>query len=335
VSGDASIALAVVSGGAVVAVMEPAAIPLLRRAAAIDVPGRRSSHTIPTPRGGGAPIACGLLVAAAIIHTYAALTFAVAVSAYGAIGLADDLRGLAAGRRLVLQGLAGVAVASLLVSRLRMPPLALAACGVAAVFWLAGFVNAFNFMDGVNGISGVHALIGGLTYACLGLWLADKFLVAAGAAVAVCALAFLPWNAIRARVFLGDVGSYGLGAALALLAGHAVLHGVPVEAAVAPLALYLTDTSWTLLRRVRAGEPWLEAHRSHIYQRWCDAGWSHQRVAAISAAGTALLVMLGSVSLTGDLALRILADLAGIGVLAGYVGSPCLLAQPEPRAEAS
>ncbi|MHB1593649.1 MAG: MraY family glycosyltransferase [Streptosporangiaceae bacterium] len=332
-SGDASIVLAVVSGGAVVAVMEPAAIPLLRRAAVIDVPGRRSSHAVPTPRGGGAPIACGLLVAAVIIHTFAALTLAVAVAAYGVIGLADDLRGLPAGRRLVLQGLAGAAVASLLVSRLRMPPLALAACGAAAVVWLAGFVNAFNFMDGVNGISGVHALIGGLTYACLGAWLPDKFLVAAGATVAVGALAFLPWNAIRARVFLGDVGSYGLGAALALLAGYAVLHGIPLEAVIAPLALYLTDTSWTLLRRIRAGEPWLEAHRSHIYQRWCDVGWSHQRVAAVSAAGTALLVMLGSASLTGDLALRILADLAGIGVLAIYVGSPSLLAQPEPQSE--
>jgi UDP-N-acetylmuramyl pentapeptide phosphotransferase/UDP-N-acetylglucosamine-1-phosphate transferase len=95
----------------------------------------------------------------------------------------------------------------------------------------------------------------------------------------------------RARVFLGDVGSYRRGAALAVLAACAVLDGIPVEAALAPLALYLTDTAWTLQRRIRAGERWFEAHRSHTYQQLCDLGWSHQRVAAVTA-GTTLLLCL-------------------------------------------
>ena len=139
-------------------------------------------------------------------------------------------------------------------------------------------MNAFNFMDGVNGISGAHALIAGVVYALLGWWQHDGFLVPAGAAVAAGALAFLPWNAGQARVFLGDAGSYALGAALAVLAAYALVRGVPVEAVLGPLALYLADTAWTLQRRIRAGERWLEPHRTHIYQRWCDAGWSHQRV---------------------------------------------------------
>jgi UDP-N-acetylmuramyl pentapeptide phosphotransferase/UDP-N-acetylglucosamine-1-phosphate transferase len=122
------------------------------------------------------------------------------------------------------------------------------------------------------------------------------------------------------------VGSYTLGAAVAVLAAYAVLHHVPVEAAIGPLALYLADTAWTLQRRIRAGERWFEGHRTHIYQRWCDVGWSHQRVTVVSAAGTATLCLLGAVSLTGNPALRATADLAGAGLLAIYLGSPALMA---------
>ena len=104
----------------------------------------------------------------------------------------------------------------------------------ATACWLAGFVNAFNFMDGVNGISGAHALIGGVVYACLAGWRRDGFGVAAGLALAVGAAAFLPWNAVRARVFLGDVGSYSIGAALAVLAVRLVMLGVPAEAVGRP-----------------------------------------------------------------------------------------------------
>ena len=181
---------------------------------------------------------------------------------------------------------------------------------IVAAVWITGFVNVFNFMDGVNGISAAHALIAGIAYACYGAWGQHRFLQYAGLAVAVSALMFLPWNAGRARVFLGDVGSYALGAALAVLAARSVLLGVPAEAVLGPLVLYLADTGWTLQRRIRAGEPWLQSHRMHVYQQWCDAGWSHQEVTLLTAALTILLTLLGAVSLTGDLMLRVAADAA-------------------------
>ena len=81
--------------------------------------------------------------------------------------------------------------------------------------------------------------------------------------------------------------------------------------------LYLADTAWTLQRRIRAGERWLEPHRTHVYQRWCDVGWSHQRVTVMAAATTILLSLLGAASLAGDPALRAAADLAGAAVVAG------------------
>jgi UDP-GlcNAc:undecaprenyl-phosphate/decaprenyl-phosphate GlcNAc-1-phosphate transferase len=326
---------AVVACGAVVTGAEAVAIPLLRRAAIMDVPGHRSSHTVPTPRGGGIPIVAGLLVAAGIIGGTNALVFAFAVAAFGLLGFVEDLRGLTAGRRLILQTVGGILVAVVLVSNPASPAWMLVALVVLVAAWITGFVNVFNFMDGVNGISGAHALIAGVVFAGLGWWRHDGFLLPAGAAVAVSALVFLPWNAGHARVFLGDSGSYALGAALAVLAAYAVRDGIPVEAALGPLVLYIADTAWTLQRRIRTGERWLQAHRTHVYQLWCDAGWSHQRVTVTATATTVLLSLLGAASLVGDPALRAVADLAGVAVIATYLRSPALLARRLVRAEAS
>ena len=288
------------------------------------MPGQRSSHTIPTPRGGGLPIVIGLVAAVALIRGAAAVPVGAAVGFFGALGFVDDLRAMTAIRRLALQCVGSAGVAALLIRPLHLPPELLAVLTLLTAVWLMGFVNAFNFMDGVNGISAAHALIAGVAYACFGQWRQDSFLVAMGLAVAVGGLAFLPWNAVRARVFLGDVGSYALGAALAVLAVIAVIDGLPAEAALGPLALYLADTAWTLQRRVRAGQHWTQGHRTHTYQRWCDAGWTHPEVALVTAATTILVCLLGAVSLTGNLALRLGCDLAALVVLAAYLGSPAL-----------
>src|SRR3984957_10083561 len=268
-SGGFTDLFAVVACGVVVTGAEAVTIPLLRRAAIIDVPGHRSSHAIPTPRGGGIPIVAGLLVAAVMIGGAKAIAFAFAVAAFGLLGFAEDLRGLTAGWRLILQAVGGIMVAVVLVSDLAHPVILLVVLIALVATWITAFVNVFNFMDGVNGISGAHALIAGAVYAGLGLWRHDGFLLPAGAAVAVSALVFLPWNAGRARVFLGDAGSYALGAALAILAAYALARGDPPAAVLGPLALYLADTAWTLQRRARAGERWLPSHRTHVYQRWC------------------------------------------------------------------
>ena len=169
----------------------------------------------------------GLLVAVVLVRGVAAVPFGAAIGFFGALGFVDDLHGLTAIRRLLLQCVGSAGIAALLITPLRLPVAALAALTLVTAVWLMGFVNAFNFMDGVNGISAAHAMIAGVAYACFGQWRQDSFLLAMGLAVAVAALAFLPWNGGRARVFLGDVGSYALGAALAVLAVTALIHGLP------------------------------------------------------------------------------------------------------------
>ncbi len=272
-------------------------------------------------------------IAALVLGGPDAATLALAVAAFGAVGLADDLAGLPAGRRLLLQLAASIAVAGALLRQAGLQPAEFGAAVVLAAFWVMAFVNAFNFMDGVNGISGVHAVIGGACYAFLGVRASDTSLAGAACAVAAGGLAFLPWNALRARVFLGDVGSYGIGAALAVLAGISLISRLPPEAVCGPAALYLADTGWTLQRRIRAGEQVLRPHRSHVYQRLCDAGLSHQQVTIGAGACTVLVSLLGMASLSGNLGIRAAADLAAAALLVAYLRSPVLIGRLVPRLE--
>jgi len=120
-----------------------------------------------------------------------------------------------------------------------------------------------------------------------------------------------------------------------MLAAYAVLQGIPVEAALGPLVLYIADTAWTLQRRIRAGERWLEPHRTHVYQQWCNVGWSHQRVTVVAAGTTIVLSLLGAASLAGNPILRGTADLAGAAVVLTYLRSPALLGWRAARKESS
>lgn len=285
----------------------------------IDHPQERSSHAIPTPRGGG----LGLLLAAAIALVAAndmglasrEVLFATAALALVAmIGWVDDHGGTAVRARLAVHLVAGALVVPLALTA----PLPLADYAATAwwIFWTVSAINVVNFIDGIDGLIGLQALLYGLFVALVAAPGGGPQL--AGLALAGASLGFLGWNWSPARIFMGDVGSGALGLVFVLLGATLVAEGrVGFVAAYAPLAGIFLDAAVTLVRRARRGERLSEAHRSHLYQRLANGGLGHARVAllygALSAACGAAALLLphgGPVLLAA-----VLAGLVAVGAL--------------------
>lgn len=281
---------------------------LLRRFGVIDRPNARSSHSVPTVRGGGVAIIATILGALWFLGAGSEDGFAgreAGVLAAGVLLLAlvsfiDDLRSIGAAIRFGCHGV--VAVAFIWVLGVPATGLAGVAATVAGValcvvgfLWVAGYTNAFNFMDGINGLAAGQAVCTGLGTAGLAVaaglpvahpvvWLS---LVVAGAAAG-----FFPHNFPRARMFMGDVSSAPLGCLLAALGWW--LASVAGWAWLIPVGLlhanFVLDTAVTLLRRMARGEKWYEAHREHFYQRLVRSGKSHPFVTGWELAGQGVVL---------------------------------------------
>lgn len=257
----------------------------LRRRRILDHPTERSSHSVPTPRGGGWGILAALLPAMAGIawlspdaSQYVALLLG--VSLLVAVSWMDDRRNLPALTRLVAQivavavGLAMFPFGDLVFQGLA--PLWLDRL-VAGLCWL-WFVNLFNFMDGIDGLAGTEAATIGLGLAAIG-WLTGggPLPVWTGLAVLGAAGGFLVWNWHPARVFMGDVGSVPLGFLLGWMLLRTAADGQWAAALLVPL-YFLADATITLVRRLLSGKTIWQAHREHFYQRAVQAGRSHAAV---------------------------------------------------------
>ena len=310
----------------------PVVLSGLRRWEVLDVPGARSSHARPVPRGGGLAPAVGASVALALAPSVPAQLRAGLLAGAGlfaVIGFLEDVVGIPALRRLALQVVAAVVMVPFLAwsldGRGAPGPVLVAAALAAAALWLVAYVNAFNFMDGINGISVAQVVVAGATWYVVGrVEDVPGLLVPASIAVGA-ALAFAPFNFPGARMFLGDVGSYFLGAWLAALALYALGTGISPEAVLAPLSVYLVDTGTTLIRRFRRRETLHLPHRDHTYQRLVRLGWSHTRTTLFVAAVMAVTSALGGLALTESLALRVAGDVLIALCLVGYLTAPRLL----------
>jgi len=312
----------------VCAALGPLVLALLRRAQVLDHPSERSSHVAPVPRGGGVAPAVAALLALAATPGIAGRDrwgVVVAAGAFGVVGLLEDLVGIRALARLGIQFGVGTGAAVLLLGHLTGAEAWRAVFALGAVVWLVAFVNAYNFMDGIDGISVVQAVGAGATWFLVGSHVDNRVLAAGGAIVAGAALGFAPYNLPTARMFLGDAGSYFLGAWLAAVALLGLRAGVPPEAVLAPLGLYAADTGATLVRRALRGERWYLPHRDHAYQRLTDGGWPHLRTCAFVAGCIAACGALGAVSLSGSTPLRAAADVAIGAIVAGYLLAPTRL----------
>lgn len=236
------------------------------RRALVDQPGARRSHGVPTPRGGGAAIAVALLLAAGLLalRTPSAAPllggFGAGLALVALAGWVDDHRPLPAALRLAVHAVASAVFALAAWWHAPMAPWGVFVAFAAPLV----LVNAWNFMDGIDGLAATQAIVVVVVPALL----AGPLGAALGLALAAASLGFLPWNLPRARLFLGDVGSGAIGFAIGAIVAMAVAAGGAraLLLVLLPLAPFLVDTGLTLCRRLVRGERWWEPHVSHAYQ---------------------------------------------------------------------
>lgn len=244
----------------------------------MDIPNARSSHSIPTPRGGGVSIVIAFVLGVALLGASGLVgsDFLLAMVGGGGlvavIGFMDDHGHIAARWRLLghfgaaawaLFWLGGLAPLDIFGWRLESGWVG----AVLAAFYLVWMLNLYNFMDGIDGIASVEAVT-----VCLGACLIYSVtgfgaLVAAPALLAAAVLGFLYWNFPPARIFMGDAGSGFLGIALGVLSLQAAWASpLLFWAWLILLGSFVVDATLTLLRRLLRGEKVYQAHRSHAYQ---------------------------------------------------------------------
>jgi len=270
----------------------------------LDQPNERSSHTRPTPVGGGIALVGVVVLGWAYIGPGPqgeAVHFALLVATLGLALLSwrDDLNGLSVIARLAAHT---VSVAVVLFISAPAGPWAgvLALVGIG-IFWV-WFINLYNFMDGIDGMTGVQTITIGGGVAALAVIGAGEATLGLKAMVLVGAgLGFLVWNWHPARIYLGDVGSVPLGFLTGWLLLTIAQSGYWPAAVILPL-YYLADTGLTLVRRALRGEPVWRAHREHAYQRALPAKGRHDRIVLAIAAANAGLVALALLSITYPLA---------------------------------
>ena len=260
------------------------AIAFLRRlrlaASFADVPNERSLHGAPVPRlGGVALVAAAVVASLPFADPVAGILLACAVF-LSLVSLLDDRRSLPIQVRLPAHfaaALVAVLATGAPAAAHSTAPLVECAVATLAIVW---FTNAFNFMDGADGLAGGMATFG---FACLAIaaWMAGAGPIAAAcAALSAASLGFLVHNFPPARVFMGDAGSVPLGFLAGALGWLGVASGAwPAWFPLLAFAPFLVDATATLLSRLARRERFWLAHRSHAYQRLVLAGWSHRRLA--------------------------------------------------------
>ena len=263
----------------------------------LDIPNERSSHEVPTPRGGGVAfvlvfLACApLLASAGLIEWRLGWALLGAGGCVAVLGLADDHRHIAARWRLL-----GHFVAAFWAIRWLggLPPIELFGLELApgwlgdvlAALFLVWMINLYNFMDGIDGIAGIQAVC--VTAGAVACYALIDVAAISGAAelVLLCAVAgFLYWNFPAAKLFMGDAGSGFLGLVLGVLALAAAWQEPRLLWCwLILLGVFVVDATFTLLRRLLRGEAVYQAHRSHAYQIASRRFASHVKVSSAVAA---------------------------------------------------
>lgn len=248
----------------------------------LDIPNERSSHTIPTPRGGGLAIVIAWYIGISVLFLMGLLNRSLYFALLSGLLLActslvDDVINLRPSIRLVAQ-IITVLVAFIFLQGIRpvpifgmdiFPSFILYAITIIGMVW---FINLFNFLDGIDGYASIEAITLVLAYYLFTGHNINLILIAS-------VLGFLIWNWPKAKIFMGDVGSTQLGFIIVVLGVY--FHNESELSIIYWLILsapFWFDATLTLFRRWRNKEKLSQAHRKHIYQRLVQSGFSHLRV---------------------------------------------------------
>ncbi|AZF41734.1 Undecaprenyl-phosphate alpha-N-acetylglucosaminyl 1-phosphate transferase [Pseudomonas sp. R1-43-08] len=256
----------------------------------MDIPNDRSSHNVPTPRGGGVAIvltflaALGWMASGTLISSGFVISLAGAGAVVAIIGFLDDHGHIPARWRLIghflsalwalwwLGGMPSITLFNFTFS--------LGVFGyVFGALYLVWMLNLFNFMDGIDGIASIQALCTCLGGVGLYYIVGSSASAVACAALAIAVIGFLVWNFPPARIFMGDAGSGFLGIVLGILSLQAAwISSSMFWGWLILMGVFIVDATFTLIRRLARGDKVYEAHRSHAYQYASRRYRSHRRV---------------------------------------------------------
>lgn len=261
----------------------------------IDNPNERSSHSVPTPRGGGVAVVCSYLLALAVLiysqqlTVHIGLTLMVAGFVIALLGFLDDHGHINSMLRLAIHFLVAIgAVISLggfaevtIFNGVQLGFIA----NIVAVLFLVWLLNLYNFMDGINGIASIEAITTTASMAMLYYVLNTSLNSDLLWLLAACVFGFLLWNFPKAKIFMGDACSGFLGLTLGILALIALKENLVLFCAwIICLGVFVVDATYTLIKRVLSGYKMYDAHRSHSYQILSRKLGSHTPVTLAIAA---------------------------------------------------
>lgn len=261
----------------------------------IDNPNERSSHSVPTPRGGGVAVVCSYLLALAVLIYSQQLTVHIGLTLMAAgfvialLGFLDDHGHINSMLRLAIHFVVAIGVVISLGGFVEVTVFNGLQLGfianIIAVLFLVWLLNLYNFMDGINGIASVEAITTTVSMAILYYLLNTSLNSDLLWLLAACVFGFLLWNFPKAKIFMGDACSGFLGLILGILALIALKENLALFCAwIICLGVFVVDATYTLIKRVLNGHKMYDAHRSHSYQILSRKWGSHTPVTLVVAA---------------------------------------------------
>ena len=275
---------------------------LVRSSRILDFPNERSSHSRPTPKGGGIAIVGAFILGISLIHLIGDFSpirtryffgFFISALVIASISIYDDFSPRSATVKIFAQ-ICAVAIAlgaGIVIDEVHLPGMQLVGLGwwgyVISLLWILGLTNAYNFMDGLDGMAASTAVIASGFLCFISFDQGSHFIYLASLVLCAASIGFLVFNLSPARIFMGDLGSTFLGFSFAVMAVIAARYDRShTSLFVVPLLLFhfIFDSFFTFFRRLVRGDPVMRAHRTHLYQLLHQVGLSHGKVTLIYSA---------------------------------------------------